>query len=283
MLAEGIALLRAHRPEDLRRVRVRVVDWMARLERMGLRPDDVTAQVSMWRALKLALHNATALVLGLPAAATGALAYAVPFIAVRATAARVAPEPDVVATVKLLASVVYFPIWHVLVVTFVALRSGWQGALVVGTLLPLCGMYTRHFVRRRRAAIRDVSVFLKLASTTGLREKLEGEREHLSMRIARLADAVDAIRESQTPEAAAAAEAQAARVAAEEDELEPLRSGTRTSLLSIETRSHMSHSAEPETRRDSSGRASGAERSQTSKSGKSSKSEGSRARKPRGR
>ncbi len=183
-LADGVALLRAHAPERLDVARAMVVEWKRRLERLGLEPralspEHVAARASPAKAAAFALRNLVIALVGLPVATFGAVFFAAPFWLAHLLYLVIRPERDVAATVKVLTSLVFFPLWHA-AATFVMWRVwGPSVALIVAGLAPLAGMTTRWFFRGRKRALRDATVFLSLLWRRSLDKKLEVERDAL--------------------------------------------------------------------------------------------------------
>lgn len=198
-LADGVALLRAGAPERLAVVRARVVEWTRRLAELGLEPRDlspehVEARARPARALAFALRSLFIAVVGLPVATFGALFFAVPFWSVHLLYLVMRPARDLAATVKVLASLVFFPVWHV-VATWVMWRLwGPSVAFTVAGLAPLAGLTTRRFFRGRQRALRDMAVFLALVGRSRLGHKLEAERDQLARDIDALSSVVEALR-----------------------------------------------------------------------------------------
>ncbi|OGQ10464.1 MAG: hypothetical protein A2138_23025 [Deltaproteobacteria bacterium RBG_16_71_12] len=195
-LADGVAELRRRAPERLAGVRARVVDWVNRLEALGLQardlaPEHGAATAKAGKALAFAAKNTIVALVGLPVAALGAGFFAVPFWTTHAVYLLVRPSPDVAATVKVLASLVFFPLWHVVAGWLLWARFGLPGALVVLGLAPLCGMTTRWFFRSRLRAVRDAAVFVRLLFARRLRRLLELERDRLVRAIDDLAAVLD--------------------------------------------------------------------------------------------
>lgn len=186
-LADGARHLRAIVPARMLRLQRWIEGFQGRLEQVGLEADDLAERARAGKAIGFILRNVAALLFGLPAAFAGAIAYAVPYYAVRPVVGLVKPEPDVVATVKLLASVLFFAGWHAAVVTLLTLKLGWQVALPVGIMLPFAGIYSQHFLERREAAWHDLTLFFSLGSRRAARRRLERQRDVIAEEIESLA------------------------------------------------------------------------------------------------
>lgn len=191
-LADGVAVLRQRAPERLEVVRARVGEWVERLSRLGLlpldlAPEDGVARASPTKAASFALRQLAIAVLLLPVALLGAVFFAVPFWAVHALYLVGRPTADVAASVKVVASLVFFPLWHGVATWGLSLWLGVPWALAIAAVAPLCGMSTRWFFRSRLRALRDAAVFVRLLFARPLLRRLERERDELVAAIDELA------------------------------------------------------------------------------------------------
>jgi glycerol-3-phosphate O-acyltransferase / dihydroxyacetone phosphate acyltransferase len=198
-LAEGVQLLRTFAPERLDAARAMIVEWTERLDELGLEPRDLSpehaaARAAPRRALTFGLRNLFIGLVGLPVATFGALFFAAPFWTVHLLYLLARPGRDVAATVKVLASLVFFPAWHALA-TFAMWRLfGPSVAFTVAGLSPFAGMSTRWFFRGRKRALRDAAAFVSLFLRRGLATKLEAERDALVREIDGLGRLVEELR-----------------------------------------------------------------------------------------
>jgi hypothetical protein len=147
---------------------------------------------------RFVLRNTLALVIGMPAALLGAVAYFVPYQAVRLTAALMNPQIDLVASVKLLAAALYYIVWQTALTAGLVWWLGLPGLGVVA-LLPLCGLYTHRFIEGRALALRELSLFVRLPSEVALRRALREERDSIAADIEALAARLPAPVEASSP------------------------------------------------------------------------------------
>ncbi|MCA9542249.1 MAG: 1-acyl-sn-glycerol-3-phosphate acyltransferase, partial [Myxococcales bacterium] len=101
--AEGQRSFLAREPARIDALRLRVLAFAADLASLGLNAEHLDAldrPLNVGRALRFAGRQALALLIGLPVALLGAIAYFVPYQAVRLVAWALHPDLDVVATVK---------------------------------------------------------------------------------------------------------------------------------------------------------------------------------------
>lgn len=183
-LADGVRVLRTVAPERLEDVRARVVDWTTRLAELGLAPralspEQVDARAQPALAVSFVLRNLALALVGLPVATFGAVFFAVPFWSVHLLSLVFRPSRDVAATVKVLASLVFFPLWHVFAAIALWRWVGPEAALTLAGLAPFAGMTTRWFFRGRRRALRDAGAFVSLLLRRDLAQELLRERDRI--------------------------------------------------------------------------------------------------------
>ncbi len=186
-LADGTRTLRRSLPTRMQRLARWIASFEQRLELVGLELDDLDRRFSFGRLARFVGRNLVALLVGLPVALAGGLAYAAPYWGVQLAARLARPERDVTATVKLLASLLIYPVWHSAGVTLLTWKLGWPVALPVGVGLPFAGLYAAHFVERREAAWRELRLLLRFGSQRGARQCLARERDAIAEEIDALA------------------------------------------------------------------------------------------------
>jgi glycerol-3-phosphate O-acyltransferase/dihydroxyacetone phosphate acyltransferase len=187
-LADGVTLLRAEAPDEFDAFRSRLSLWVDRVAALGLSPRDLgeeqlEAQERPARAASFVVRNILAAIVGLPIAVTGALFWAPPFWAVHLLWRLMGVERDTGATVKVLGSLVFFPLWWLTAIVALVVGVGGVGgiaaAVAVGAAAPAAGLMTRHFFRRRFFAVRQLLGVLLLAARGSLGKELRVERDAL--------------------------------------------------------------------------------------------------------
>jgi len=188
LFARGLALLRAEQPEATAELAARVLSFQRRLALTRADATDLGIQYRPGTVLRFVARNATALLLGLPVALAGAVAFAPAVLATRGALRLARTEPDMVATVKLLASLVLGPV-YVLGLALAAWRwlGPWWAVAVAAGALPLA-LFTRRFIDQRAEAIRDARLFLVLGQRSGRKQRLLAEARALSTQVTALAD-----------------------------------------------------------------------------------------------
>ena len=174
-------------PEAIERLRLRLHDFARSLSALGMTdPGALDYRYHVTGVGRFVLRNTLALLIGMPAALLGAIAYFVPYRLVRLTAALMKPVIDLVASVKLLAAILYFLIWQTGLTAGLVWWLGWAG-LGVAAILPVCGLYTHRFIEGRALALRELSLFVRLPSDVALRRALCEERDGIAADIEALA------------------------------------------------------------------------------------------------
>ncbi|MBX5482727.1 MAG: 1-acyl-sn-glycerol-3-phosphate acyltransferase [Myxococcaceae bacterium] len=186
--ATGIQIFRAEQPERFSTLREQVVSFKTRMDLVRANPEDLTVLYRRPVVCRFILRNLASLFLGFPLFLSGMVLYALPFWIPRWLNRALEVEWDQQATVKLVSALLLTPIWATLL-TVLAWHfvSMWLGIATIVFCLPLA-VFTRYFLERWRAVLRDVQVFLTLGSRARLKASLLVEGDRLSREIERVAD-----------------------------------------------------------------------------------------------
>jgi hypothetical protein len=176
--AEGLAALREKAPEELAAARARVSAFARQLARLGLTPGELDS-VGPLTAARFAARQLVRVLLGLPLALLGALAYALPYQLIRLLVAARKDEADMQATVKVLAGVVFFPLWAALLTGLGLWRGGWPGLALAGPGLACCALWSLRFFEGGAEAWADTRAFLLLLTHGQARRRLLARRKAL--------------------------------------------------------------------------------------------------------
>lgn len=166
-----------------RRLRRRLLAFARDLRTLGIDVSDLDLEWRWLPAVGFTIRNLMALVIGAPIALCGAIIYVLPYQLVRLVTTVAKPSPDVVATVKILSSMLLFSVWHGACVYALCVYLGWAWSLALGGSLPLAGVYFHHFWERRSEALRQASYLLQLPFRRRLRQRLLREREAIRAEI----------------------------------------------------------------------------------------------------
>ncbi len=178
-LARGLRVLREREPERAHALTQRVLGLRATLARLGMTPTDLRIRYTPALVARFVARNVLVLAIGAPLALVGFAAWCVPYYLVRVVTWLVPTSADVLATTKLLASMLFFPLWYA---GLVAAAWAWLGpglALAAALVLPPLGPFTSRFWSRRRAALDDALVFVRALRTRSLRERLVRRRDEV--------------------------------------------------------------------------------------------------------
>ncbi len=188
LFVRGLALFRAEQPERAAALSDEVLAFQRRLALTRADADDLGIRYRPWTVARFVLRNLLALVLGLPLAAVGIAFSALPVLATRLALRLGRTEPDMVATVKVLAALVLGPLYVGALAVGVGFWLGpWWGVGLAVAALPLA-LFTRRFVARRAEAVRDARLFFLLGNRSARKRKLLTEGQTLAARVASVAD-----------------------------------------------------------------------------------------------
>jgi len=190
LFVRGLALLRAEQPERASELSGQVLALRRRLALTRAEAADLGIRYRPWTVLRFVARNLVAAVLGLPLALLGVLVFGLPVLGTKLLLRLAHTEPDMVATVKVLAALLLGPLY----VGVLAVAAGWWlgpwwAAAVAAGALPLA-LFTRRFLARRAEAIRDARLFFVLGNRSARKEQLLSEAGALAARVAAVADEV---------------------------------------------------------------------------------------------
>ncbi len=180
VFTETLAWLRAHDPGRHARLERAVRRYHRRLALLHAGDADVPARYTPAAVARYVVREAAVLTLTLPLALVGMIAWALPYHLTRWVLRRMPPlEKDVVATYKLVLSMIAYPIfwaiWSVL-----ALLLGGPGLGVITALaLPPLGMLAIYWGTRWDWVLEDTKLFFRVAPDPQRRSRLAGDRKAL--------------------------------------------------------------------------------------------------------
>jgi hypothetical protein len=187
--ARGLRGLRAREPERIAALSARIAAFGARLERLGLEPNDLPERLALpyrpFAVLRYVARNLVVLGAGLPLAGLGAAFWFVPHRLAGALPKRFA-SADVLATARILAGAVFFPLWLAAFALGLALYADIAWAALLVLVAPPLGLAALAFRDRRAEVAREVRIFFGLVARRGLRGELLREREELAAELAAL-------------------------------------------------------------------------------------------------
>lgn len=178
--ARGLEIFREERPEDFDVLRSELLDFGRRLSVLDVDPQGLGTRYHPWGVLRFALESLATLLVGLPIALLGWIVFAPPFLFVRTVVGLLRPSVDVVATFKLIGSMVLFPLWTAAVAVGAWKFAGpWWALGWLALALPLA-LFSRHALEVFKTRLDDTALFFRLGSRKALRTQLMKEGDALA-------------------------------------------------------------------------------------------------------
>lgn len=174
-------------PARIAELRARLEAFAQDLDALGLEPEALERPVQPERSTRFVIRNLLVGLLGLPVAALGVATYVVPYQAVRLLVGAIDPEADLVATVKVLASVLLFGIWQIALYIALVVWCGWLLGTALAIALPVAALYGLGFIERRVAAVHRARMTWRLIRSGEVGSTLRAERAALRAEIEALA------------------------------------------------------------------------------------------------
>ncbi len=178
----GMALLRQEQPVRFEQLKGELAAFRQRLALLSISADDLTSEYRPTTVAWFVLRNVlwlTSLPLVLLGLGLFVIPYYLPLLAVRVAK----PDVDTESTVKVLTLLLLAPLWWALLTVL----AWWVGGLGfgLGALLgvPPLALFTRYFLERRWAALRDARTFFVLLSRKRLKAGLRTEGAVLAQQV----------------------------------------------------------------------------------------------------
>ncbi|MBK7860381.1 MAG: 1-acyl-sn-glycerol-3-phosphate acyltransferase [Archangiaceae bacterium] len=185
--ARGIDILSREDPQLLEQLREEVMSFRGRLGMVAADAKDLSLQYRRPELLRFVVRNLASVLVGLPLFALGLVLFCVPFMLVRVMSRTVPLSQDRVATLKFVMALALTPLWQALLCWLGFRWLGVQGAVfALCAAMPLA-LFTRYFLERWRAVLRDVFTFFTLGSRARLKALLLVEGERLAAKIEKVA------------------------------------------------------------------------------------------------
>jgi len=173
---------RAHRhlvvaePARIAALRSRLERYVKDLELAGLTNRDLSEGYGTFAVLRYGFREGLALALGLPLALWGVVNHVVPYQATALAVRALKPEPDVLATYKVVVGLVLFPLgWGLEGWTAWRLGGGWLLGVFLVSLLPT-GFFALSWTERLDRVRRETRGLLAVLVDRDLRGHLLGRR-----------------------------------------------------------------------------------------------------------
>jgi hypothetical protein len=193
-LAAGYEQLREREPMRVERTVQRVRQFEDALARLGL-PVDHPAKLERARAIRWTIFRLTSLIVLLLPGLLGIVVHFVPYRIIGALAHRVARRhgggEDVLATLKLIAGLLVFPLTWILLAIAVALALRPIVALVAVLLVPICAWAGLRFVELFVDFVERARGAWMLATRRDLGTYVQSERAAIQAEVTVLAEQLD--------------------------------------------------------------------------------------------
>lgn len=193
-LLEGYTHYRKSGEVRLRQLEKRLLRYEADLRQAGLRAEDVLAQgFTTSQVLRVAARAAAKFAVNLPLAAIGTVIHYPAYRLIGTVAERFARTDDtVMGTVKIIGSLLFFPLTWLAVAVLVADRLSPAAGAVAMLAAPLTGVAAMRYMERLerfQAAVRALQCYV---TRRGFFQHLVEERRAIRQEIVELADALQA-------------------------------------------------------------------------------------------
>lgn len=199
--ARGLSWLRVHDPSRHLRLRRQAARYVRISALLGVGEGDVPHHYRAGATARWMLTVLVPVILLAPLALLAALAWWVPYRLVGAAVDRMPLAIDTIATYKVAASLIVYPIVLAVWVSLGAWLSGWPAAVAVLVALPMLGLVGVRWLDRFRDMMEDLRLFGRVASRGDRRDRLARTRRSLVAEF----DAIQALVEESAAPAATAA------------------------------------------------------------------------------
>lgn len=178
--AEAVAWLRTTDIERYGRLAASVRTYRDRLALLGVgEGGDLPKRFPPLAVARYATIHGLGLLIGLPLAIIGTVAWYLPYKSPRISLNWYRPDYEAVATVKLATALLAFPVTYLLWVTVGWLIAGWLGVAVIAAALPITGLAALQWRERWVRVREDTRLFWRAVPRKTLREQLMLRRKAL--------------------------------------------------------------------------------------------------------
>lgn len=174
-------------PARIAELRARLEAFAEDLDALGLDPEALDRPIHAERSKRFVARNILGAVLGLPVALVGLAVYALPYQLVRLLVHLIGPEADLVATVKVLASVLVFSLWQLALWITGMVWLGFLAGTALALALPVAALYGLSWFEMRLGAIHRARMTWSLLRSGEIGSTLLAERAALRAEIDALA------------------------------------------------------------------------------------------------
>ncbi len=177
--ARALAWLQVGDPDRHARLADAVRAYRHELASLGVAEGELPERFAPLSVIRYTVVHSLILLVGLPLAALGTVAWYLPFKSPRVTLALYRPAYEVVASLKLATALIAFPATYALWLTAAWLAAGLAGLIATAVLLPLAGLVALRWQDRWGMVREDARVFWRAIRKRRLREQLVDRRRAL--------------------------------------------------------------------------------------------------------
>ncbi|MEQ9397722.1 MAG: 1-acyl-sn-glycerol-3-phosphate acyltransferase [Longimicrobiales bacterium] len=177
--ALGLSWLRANDPERLDALVVSVRRYVRLLSVFGASDGDVPPRYEVTTVVLWLVRQIATVVIGLPVALAGIVLWAPPYLFSRHVTPMFRPKADQVASYKLGAGLVAFPVWLILLSVASFLACGVRGVVICVFVAPLVGLLTAAWRQWGSRAREDVLVWWRALRRREERDRMAAIRSAL--------------------------------------------------------------------------------------------------------
>lgn len=178
--AEQFAWLKVSDPHRWNRLAGSLRSYGQQLKHLGSGDAEVPPRYDVRGVARYVLREAVTLGLVFPVAALGTIAWYLPYFMSGLVCRLMKPDIETVATVKLLAGVVLYPITYAGWIVLAVWAGGILAALPAALALPPLGFAAVRWQSRREEVWEDMKLFFLIVRRPGLRDRLAEQRTALA-------------------------------------------------------------------------------------------------------
>ena len=190
----GYERLRLADPQALADVEARVTRYERDLATLGVPPEHLKpADFTLKETVRYALRSAAALGVVLPLALVGTALHYPVYRLVRWLSGRFSEgSEDMVATIKVLAATLFFPLMWIATAALIGWSKGWTAGLLAGVAAPICGAAALYFWERFATVGAAARGLLLFTTRRNALARLHADRAAIRAAILALAERVEA-------------------------------------------------------------------------------------------
>ena len=177
--SEALSWLHAEHPERYAHLKATVRAYRKRLGLLGVAEGDLPERFAARNVLLYTVVQGGILLVGLPFAAIGTVAWYLPYQSPRISLRLYQPTYEVIATVKLVTATLAFPLAYLIWLAVTWWITGPLGVIVIALVLPIAGLIALRWQDRWGMVREDARIFWRAVGRRTLRRQLVGRREVL--------------------------------------------------------------------------------------------------------